>query len=252
MQEAKESVAMCFVEEPIADDLSELERRAAALDPRLAALAGVPEALAFARGDRADLPALIFDGTEIPRLDPARRLAPIDDLDTLIETCSRLLESPQPIEDIDRCAQAISRLCDQRPSGFNWRTAPLAARVAQFRDQFGQWTQAVHPLTTIITSWLTGKAPDSHVFGGEQALARFTSSWRDVLARRVARAQAAPLLAAPTHAGGWIDPPVLVERFRERCRLRVADEPEDLILAILRLAPDHRALALAAAGDLHV
>ena len=55
-------------------------------------LAGVPEALASVRGERSDLPALAFDGTEIPRLDPGRRLEPIEDLDTLIELCSRLIE----------------------------------------------------------------------------------------------------------------------------------------------------------------
>jgi len=41
-----------------------------------------------------------------------------------------------------------------------------------------------------------------------------------------------------------------VERYRRRCRLAIADEPEDLILAILRLAPDDRAAALADAQDL--
>ncbi len=76
------------------DDPAELIGRAGAIDTRLARLAEIPEALAALRSERSDLPALTFDGTEIPRLDPTRRLEPIDDLDTLIELCSRLVENP--------------------------------------------------------------------------------------------------------------------------------------------------------------
>ena len=54
-------------------------------------------------------------------------------------------------------------------------------------------------------------------------------------------------LAAPTHAGGWIDPAVLVEATREP-----AQPPStlDLVAAILRLAPDGRDAALASAAGL--
>ena len=51
-------------------------------------------------------------------------------------------------------------------------------------------------------------------------------------------------LAAPTHAGGWIDPAVLVKRSR-------AGPPPstlDLVAAILRLAPEGRDAALASAA----
>ena len=71
-----------------------------------------------------ELPALNFDGTEFPRLNPEHRLEQIDDLDALIDLCSRLIENPEPAEDLDRCVDAISRLCDRRPSGFEKRAAP--------------------------------------------------------------------------------------------------------------------------------
>ncbi len=109
-----------------------------------------------------------------------------------------------------------------------------------------------HSFAVIVTSWLEGPAANPHAFPFVpfKALECFISAWVSALARRVGRAQAAPLLAAPTHAGGWIDPRVFVERFRRRCQLPIADEPGDLILAILRLAPDHRPAALADARDL--
>ena len=58
-------------EECDVDDLAELMARAQKLDGRLASLAGVPEALSVVRAARTSIPALCFDGTEIPRLDPA-------------------------------------------------------------------------------------------------------------------------------------------------------------------------------------
>ena len=111
-------------------EIAALVARAAKLDPRLARLAGVPEALAAIRGEAWHLPALDFDGTEIPRLDPQRRLEPIEDLDRLISLCSHLLETPEAsAEDLDRCIDGISRLCEQRPADFQQLVAPLVAMV---------------------------------------------------------------------------------------------------------------------------
>jgi hypothetical protein len=235
--------------EPLGEDLADLECRAAALDSRLSALAGVPEALAWARGERSHLPALSFDGTEIPRLNPERRLEPIEDLDTLIELCSRLIETPEPAEDLDRCVEAISRLCDLRPADFEKRTAPLAARVKKRLNAPELIAaHAVSSFGSIVWSWLSRQGKDA--LNQPQHAADFMSGWVRAVARRVGRAEAAPLLAAPTHAESWIDPRALVERFRSRCRLPIADELEDLVLAMLRLAPDHRATALSDSQDL--
>jgi hypothetical protein len=238
-------------DEPVADDLVGVVERAGSLDPRLAGVAGVPEALEFVRGARPDLPALTFDGTEIPRLDPGRRLEPIDDLDTLIELCSRLIEDLKPLEDVDRCVDAISRLCDGRPADFEKRTAPLAARIRKrLAEPPSLSTLLLSYFGVVVKSWLTSEVADPIPFNRFRALDGFMSAWVIGLSRRVGRAKAAPLLAAPTHAGGWIDPRILVDRFRRRSRLPIADEPADLILALLRLAPDQRSAALADARDL--
>jgi hypothetical protein len=232
--------------EPTGEELGDLARRAAALDPHLAALAGVPNALAVASGERADCPGPDFDGTEIPRLDPERRLMPINDLDTVIELCSRLIEDPRPPEDIDRCVDAISRLCGQRPEDFARRTAPLVARL---RQQLGGRLEVppylLSNLGVIVLSWLTEAVPTPLPFDKYRAFQVFLSTATCALARRIARHQSAPWLAAPTHAGGWIDPRTLVVRLHEHARLRIAAEPEELVLAILRIAPDQRAAALA-------
>ncbi len=233
------------------DDLAELMARAQKLDARLASLAGVPEALSAVRGERASIPALCFDGTEIPRLDPARRLEPIDDLDTLIELCSRLVESLKPMDDVDRCVDAIARLCDRRPIDFHKRTAPLEARLRQrLAERMNMSSHLLRSFAVVVRSWLTGEVPSPFPFDRSWALDAFISAWVFSLARRVARAEAAPLLSAPTHSGGWIDPRELVTRFRQQSDLAITNEPADLILALLRVAPDYRSVALDDAGDL--
>ena len=237
--------------EPAEEGLTELKRRAAALDPRLANLAGVSSALECLRDGHFDLPALNFDGTEFPRLNPERRLEQIDDLDTLIDLCSRLIENPEPAEDLDRCVDAISRLCDQRPSDFEKRTAPLTARVRNRFHGIRQFPR--HSLVSfqrIAQGWLTGEIDRSDVMKWSKGLLGFTSLWVRANTQRIAEGRAEPLLATPTHAGGWIDPRVFVERYHTCCRLQFAILTEDLIMALLRLAPDHRAEALAAARDL--
>jgi Family of unknown function (DUF6493) len=232
-------------------ELTELKRRASALDPRLAKLAGVSSALECLRDGQLDLPALDFDGTEFPRLDPERRLEQIDDLDALIDLCSRLIENPEPAEDLDRCVDAISRLCDQRPCDFAKRTAPLTARVRNRFEGIRQLPQhALVMFHRIAQGWLTGEIDRSGVMKWDKGLLGFTWLWIRANTGRIAEGRAAQLLATPTHAGGWIDPRVFVERYRTWCSLPFAMPTEDLIMALLRLAPDHRGEALAAARDL--
>ncbi|MEZ6047251.1 MAG: DUF6493 family protein [Planctomycetaceae bacterium] len=55
-----------------------------------------------------------------------------------------------------------------------------------------------------------------------------------------------PVLSIPTHEGGWIDPLVFVERFRKVITAEAKPSMHDFILALLRLAPDHRQAALKA------
>ena len=237
---------------PVQDDLGELLSRAHARR-RLAASAGSSWSAGVCpwRNDRIDRGFLTFDGTEIPRLDLERRLEPIEDLDTLIELCSRLIENLDPVEDADRCVEAISRLCDRRPTDFETRTAPLAARLKQrLNNPAGMSAHLTNYFGVVLRSWLTGEVAGPFAYDRFRALEGFLSAWVCGIARRVGRREAAPLLAAPTHAGGWIDPRILVDRFHRRCRLAIANEPADLILALLRLSPDKRSAALANAHNL--
>ena len=59
-----------------------------------------------------------------------------------------------------------------------------------------------------------------------------------------------PVLATPTHRGGWIDPRVFVERLKSIRDIPWQVSRFDLIGGLLRLAPDFRDVALESAADL--
>ncbi|MDY0169769.1 MAG: DUF6493 family protein [Thermoguttaceae bacterium] len=60
-----------------------------------------------------------------------------------------------------------------------------------------------------------------------------------------------PLLALPTHEHGWIDPRVFVDRLRGLEEGGLVPSRLDLLVALSRLAPDHREDALPKAVELH-
>ena len=80
--------------------------------------------------------------------------------------------------------------------------------------------------------------------------------WRFIDARvreivaRMDEGRAQSLLSAPTHARGWLDPRVFVNRLSRLLSEGSEPPPCDLIQAMLRLAPDGRREALAAAAEL--
>jgi hypothetical protein len=70
----------------------------------------------------------------------------------------------------------------------------------------------VWPLDRVIQAWARGTVPDfKDREPGTRALELLVARLEEV-AVRAAAGQASPLLAAPTHRGGWIDPRVLAVR----------------------------------------
>lgn len=261
---------------PDADE-NELRQRAAALVPKWRKLAGVDRLLASLDSGQSDLAGLDFDPMDIPRLDPEKRLAPIETIDELIDDCAHVLENPDHATDLERVFDGISRLCAERPSDFDARTGPLRKRT---RDRMAQTYAApfwgfgpLVDLGGLVLAWLSGElvmATKTGVYeydknfdlyqleGGKEPIklrvsrhptvARFQSQRVLEIAQRCIAGHAAPLLAAPTHQGGWIEPSVLVERAIARQGLAATVDRLDQIQALLRLPPDGRALARKAAG----
>lgn len=249
-------------ESAVTDRLAE---RAAALPAALRELAGVDAALDAWRRGTLDLPPLELRDLRIPRLEP-QRLAPVGDLDSLIALFAEVLENDGPADDAERVLDGIARLCAERPAEFDRRTAPLRKRAAALLARARGTLR--DDLCRLALSWLEGKPPEAAAHDDGQLL-HFLSRRILVLCVRAAARNAGPLLAAPTHSGGWIEPAALVARVRERQRLPRPDgspvqralrtvlgketdveDRFDAVQALIRLAPDGRARALEQAADL--
>ena len=138
--------------------------------------------------------------------------------------------------------------------------APLVSRIQKLLDTWGNPTHGLlapacdRGMAPLLMAWLVGSAEVKEFTSG---LVQYGNTWRvavvarlTALAQRVVKRIAAPLLAAPTHRGGWIDPLVWVERWRRLIELKV-DVPEvELSQSLLRLAPDGRPAALERAREI--
>src|SRR5439155_19065829 len=80
-------------------DLKALLKRATQLDKDMARQAGIDVAIAVIGEESCDITALEFDGTEFPRLDPAKAIVPIQDLDELIDCFAAALENPSALDE---------------------------------------------------------------------------------------------------------------------------------------------------------
>jgi hypothetical protein len=189
-------------------------------------------------------------------LDEADRIAPITDLDTLIAALLRALEYVDTPDDIERIIDGISRLADQRPADFERRIAPLRQRIEADNWKGNgltalQRTRIEYPsdaVALLVRVWIGMVQPGAITTDNERAAyhpflpakAHLRALYQDVAKRK-----ASPLLSFPTHRGGWIDPREWVARMQ----VRTYSKP-DMLRSLARLAPDHRAEALAQAGSI--
>jgi hypothetical protein len=231
------------------NDAEGLLERAASMEPSIAAALSALELVAIVKGELGDVPAIRLLETTAPRLDPARAIEPINDLDELVMLFLAVLENPENPEELERILDGVSRLCGQRPDDFDRRTAALRVRAEQLlasESPQGRPTPALtSPLAGIALAWIEKRVTAVAPWRSEaDATACFTQRMQ-AIAQRAAERVAAPLLSAPTHAGAWIDPRVLIGRLETWAKLSVEPDSLDLSLALLRLAPDQAARAKA-------
>jgi Family of unknown function (DUF6493) len=175
---------------------------------------------------------------------PPAPLVPVESLDELIELTAALLEGQGGGDDAERFLDGVSRLCDQRPRGFEARTAGLLKRAEAPQEWLPGGTGR-GLVAFVVQAWLarrrfaTPQTPDT--------LLGFLTHRSFEVARRASRGITRQLLAFPTHEGGWIDPDQLAEREKRAGRVLNRPDPFDRTQARLRaLAPgapiefDHR------------
>lgn len=223
------------------DELSdeELNRRVQALDPEVRRRCGLESPLS-----QLPRPPIDLDPLAVPVLSGRAPVTPVGDLEELLDLVGDAMGGELSADNFERLLDGLSRLCAERPTDFSERTEA-------FRHRLDGWSRGL--LYGPLLAWFDG-----------QVYTQKTPSWRqegpgplaflharvNSLSRSIAERRAIPLLAAPTHEGGWIDPRILVERARELEECQLEAGSPDAVQALLRLAPDHRPEALRAAGSL--
>jgi hypothetical protein len=173
-------------------------------------VAAIPEAISAALNFGGPVPPAPIPGEPVL----GEPIAPIETPDELAVALSERRSRTD-----ERLLDAVLRRCDQPFEG------PLRACAA--------WLN------------LNPDDPPAWPAGAEQPEFDEPGLWdprRRAAMARVLNRTAGPLLALPTHAGGWIEPQALVERLRQVGD--DVDEPE-LTQALLRLAPGGRDAAFA-------
>ena len=239
---------------PLRSKLGEVaDAVAASLKSRLAAWLGTAAV-------RANQPSAMVTEPILPkavsRIDPDRAIEPIKNLDDLIHAAGAVLEDPADPNEIERVLDGVSRFCDQRPDDFEQRTGPLRKRALKKREKTGtsSWRPGVERgLAMLLLTWMEradGFTETPETLGHGRNQYAFLFHRLQTLGRQVQSRKQMPLLSAPTHKGGWIEPRVLVKRWRAWQESGLEMDSHEQVLSLLRLSPEGRDQALVAAKDL--
>ncbi|WP_254507506.1 DUF6493 family protein [Anatilimnocola floriformis] len=229
--------------------LEEFQSRASAVPERWLSASGFNAALTAATSDSCFTGAS-FNVSEISVLTSCAPIVPIETVDELLDAVAHALEELDSGDELERILDGISRLGSERPADFELRAKPLVQRlVANRRDNWrGLLGLGMHPkLPQLLLRWLgSPEVVQYKQMEDPRALPKFIERRLREIEARLAAGRSRSLLCAPTHQHGWLDPLVFVARLQATTTPRTAD----LLQALIRLAPDHRAAALESARDL--
>lgn len=167
-----------------------------------------------------------------PDLSQRQRLTAVTDLEDLASRLAEVLERADDPDEVELVLDGLSRLCAEADADDVLALAARRAAVLAKRDG--------EPLTGVIAgvvdAWATRRGrtltePDAGYRQDIRGATRLQLQRLGALIDRLAARQPAPLLACPTHTGGWLDPYVL------QARLDGVPEPAavELAVALLRL-----------------
>jgi hypothetical protein len=173
---------------------------------------------------------VVENGPPVPAPAEIVPIEPVESVDELIELAASLMEGQGGGDDIERLLDGVSRLCAERPPGFERRVAGLVKRASE-GNQWG-WFTGIGIVQAVVLSWTTGAGASAR--GVPDTMLGFLARRAVDVASRAAKRNPRPLLALPTHSGGVIDPDVLAEREQHVGRLRNRPDSNDRLQARLR------------------
>ena len=226
---------------PRAELLSYLDAVAPTLRPRVDALTGLETKHEIAAPPMEELtgPAALavqngrWPDPRLPDfLPPGEALTPVESVDELIELASALLEDQGTGDEAERFLEGVSRLCGERPQGFERRTEGLVKRAHAPWVAFPDAVSGHHLVSLVVLAWARGT---KRVTVARPSIGGFLVGRAIEIADRARKRQVRPVLSFPTHAGGWLDPSELERRPRPK-GLRRADRYDATVAHLRTLA----------------
>ncbi len=151
----------------------------------------------------------------ISPLETAMHLVPILDLDQLISTCSYVLENSAQVDAIEQALDGIVRLSITPSSDLPRISKPLLKRASSLRASNAFSVSYLQKLfASFVSCWLTNDANLSVPATHPDSCELFMHCRLSLLLARLLQRLPAPLLSAPTHERGWIEPRVVHERWK--------------------------------------
>ena len=230
-------------------DRGELLTEVEAMPPWARKVSRIDELLA-AWDAREPLPVVVPAFGDVPRCRDETAVSPFETLPELVAELSAVIENAEDAARVERALDGLSRLCGERGENFEREVGPLRkrARTLAKRERWRRPLVNGTPeldLVGLVLVWTDGFEPEPLEVGEYVSAMDFVRLRLREVAEGVQAGVPSPLLAAPTHEDGWVDPRALV------ARLAAVPEPPraDLVQALLRLAPDGRAEVLAEAAE---
>lgn len=261
---------------------SELIARVQSVQEPASGLAGLKEALNCLQNNEVWTKTPNLNSMQIPRLDPANKIQPVENLDDLIFLFLHILEGQTSAQEAERLLDGLMRLSHIRPADFEERTSSLKKKLEPMVNLMQRQDITFRPFAGITylsdlqclgVSWLDGKKESDGLFKGmlkafglsaesnltlppilESAMGVLTNTVAPLsffaerlisISKHLPRRISLPLLASPTHKGFFIDPLVLPGRLSAWDKAGLKPDKADLIQCLLRLAPENRKEALA-------
>ncbi|CAN5691038.1 hypothetical protein BH10CYA1_BH10CYA1_04220 [soil metagenome] len=168
---------------------------------------------------------------------------PLQSVELIISKAGYCLEHPDQVDEIERVIDAIARLRVAPDDDFKALSAPLKKRISKLLP--AQWsTQSVGSqslqflFADFLRSWLDVSLTIS---SSPPRTSKFHPALHLMALRMVSiydRLKAGiflPLLSAPTHRGGWIEPAQFFKRVNVWLEATTKPDQYDLILALVRI-----------------
>lgn len=189
----------------------------------------------------------VGDGPLDP-LDASRALAPVGDAAELVERIAFVLENPRDIDELERVLEALVRTAPL-PATQLKQFAPVMKRARKLMQ--GEVQGQLARLLAFVVGGERDEASASNTHKEPQAAEFLALRVQDLVAQAAQYTGLAPLASA-THARGFIDAAVFIERIAAHQALGVQAPSGEQVRGLLRLAPPgkHAAALRGKAGAL--